>query len=100
MHGVTAYANGGTAYDPLMPRFANGGMLSNGISYALVGEVGPEIVKLARGDQVMPSGGSRAVMDRGRGLSGAIIVHGPTYIYPADTNVEKAVTAAYVGEWR
>lgn len=91
MHGLTAMAHGGTAFDPL----------SNGISYALVGEVGPEIVKLARGDQVMPSGGSRAVMERGRRGDGqTIIVHGPTYIYPASTDVEQAVTRAYVGEWR
>ncbi|MCC6315808.1 MAG: hypothetical protein IT337_17560 [Thermomicrobiales bacterium] len=61
MHGLTAYANGGTAYDPLMPRFANGGGV-----YALVGEVGPELVKLPGGAQVMPTGASQDQMRRMR----------------------------------
>jgi hypothetical protein len=93
MHGLTMMAHGGTAFDPLMPRFANGG------TYALVGEVGPELVKLSRGDQVMPAGGSRAVMDRGRGRSGAINVQN-LYLYPASPDVDGQIRAAVLGEWR
>jgi hypothetical protein len=93
MHGLTAYANGGTVFDPLMPRFANGG------TFALVGEVGPELVKLSRGDQVMPAGGSRAVMDRGRGRGGGINVQN-LYLYPASPDVDGQIRAAVLGEWR
>jgi hypothetical protein len=93
MHGMTAMAHGGTAFDPLMPRFANGG------TYALVGEVGPELVKLSRGDQVMPTGGSRAMLERGRGRGGTITVQ-TLNLYPASPDVDAQIRAAVLGEWR
>jgi hypothetical protein len=94
MHGFTAYAHGGTAYDPLLPRFANGG------TWALVGEVGPELVKLSRGDQVIPTGGSRAMLQGGRGRGGDIHLHAPVYIYPETGDVRREFTSALVGDWR
>lgn len=52
--GITAMANGGTAFDPLMPRFAGGGTMT------LVGEAGPELVNLSRGDQVTNAAATRS----------------------------------------
>lgn len=55
MHGTTvAYADGGTVYGPILPAFANGG------TWALVGERGPELVWLSRGDQVVNTEATRA----------------------------------------
>lgn len=72
MHGLTMYANGGTAYDPIMPRFAGGG------TWAMVGERGPELAYLSRGDQVFHTEASKSMLgrwrQRGLHVSGPITV--------------------------
>lgn len=94
-NGVTAYANGGTAYDPLLPRFQNGGG-----TYAIVGEIEPEVVKLARGDQVMPGPGSRAMLNRmnrrDRGSRGHTFF-GPVTIQQSRSPY-RAIESAQMGE--
>lgn len=75
--GTVAMSNGGTAYDPILPHYAGGG------TWAVVGERGPELTYLSRGDQVFHTEASRSMMGGGRGGRG-ITVHGSINVMAND----------------
>lgn len=88
-HGLTAFAHGGSAYDPIASRFQNGG------TWAIVGEVGPELVKLSRGDQVIPTGASKSRLDKMGG--GGMTFTGPITIVANDPRQFADQMRTYVG---
>lgn len=70
--GAQAGALGRAAGGPVganLRRFANGGISSSGSSMALVGEQGPELVRLPVGSSVTPAGQTRSMMSASNSIS-------------------------------
>jgi hypothetical protein len=87
--GQLGYATGG-----VIPH-AQHGMMGDGRT-VIVGEAGPEIVKLPGGSLVTPSGASKEMM-RGGGGNITIHVHGDIVADDPRAFAQKAVSLAYAG---
>jgi hypothetical protein len=93
--GRTIPFNAGTVLDGV-PAFAGGGTL------ALVGEAGPELVRLPTGAQVTSNPATRtqlATMTR-RGPEGAVIINGPVTLQPAGSDAYSAIRRAALARAR